>query len=323
MRPSGTSDPPHVLVVGLGGGVIERLRRSTPTLAIEGVAELQQAIPRIDGAVALIGVVSPSILRRAAALRWVHLFAAGVERFLLPDLIAAPIEITCERGLHSPAVADHAMALLLGLSRGLAASACGRRGRTSSGAPGPALRELAGKTAVIVGFGGIGRAIAERARGFGLEIVAVARAAAAPPAGVSRVLGRDRLDEALALADVLFVAVPLTQATLGMFDAAALSRLPRGALVINVGRGPVIDTDALTRALAGGHLGGAGLDVSDPEPLPADHPLWGREDVLITPHVAGLSDRVLERRVERVADNLRRFAAGAPLLGRVDRAEGY
>ncbi|MEZ4451925.1 MAG: D-2-hydroxyacid dehydrogenase [Nannocystaceae bacterium] len=314
--------PRRVIVLGLDDDALATLREAAPSLELLGAPDLSRARAWIDDAEAILGWITPEVVRRGRALRWVHLFAAGVERFCTPELAAAPIVVTCERGIHGAAVADHAMALLLGLTRGLAPALRPQAARTWNREPPPRLLELAGRRAVIVGFGGIGQAIAARARAFGLRIVAVAREARPAPEGVDRVVGRRDLEEALDGAEVLFLAAPLTEETQGRIDDAALARLARGALVINVGRGGLVDHDALTRALSSGHLGGAGLDVTHPEPLPEDHPLWSREDVLLTPHVAGLSDRVMARRLELAADNLRRFAAGEALRGVVDPRVG-
>ena len=156
-----------------------------------------------------------------------------------------------------------------------------------------------------------------------MTVHATRRSAAAPPAYVDRQGSTEELPELLALADVVVLCVPLTAETRGLIDAEALATMKPGSYLVNIARGPVVDTDALTAALRDGHLAGACLDVTDPEPLPADHPLWAMDKVVITPHMAGRSAVTDERWRQLYLENLRRFAAGEPLLNVVDKDAGY
>jgi phosphoglycerate dehydrogenase-like enzyme len=255
-----------------------------------------------------------------------QVYSAGVERYAFAELRASKVVLTNAKVIQGPNVADHAMALLLALTRGIpqaVAQQSLRRWAKQDLRDGGHLIELEGRTAVVVGLGGIGTAIARRAVGFGMTVVGVDPDTSPRPGLVETVLAPERMAEALPRADVLFLAVPLTPATERMIGATQLAALPRGGYLVNVSRGRIVDTDALIRVLREGRLGGAGLDVTDPEPLPADHPLWAMPNVLVTPHLAGSSDRVTERRIELLRDNLARFLAGRPLRNVVDKDKGY
>jgi phosphoglycerate dehydrogenase-like enzyme len=214
------------------------------------------------------------------------------------------------------------MAMLLALSRGLRrALTNGESGKWRPMSFEPI--ELRGKTALIVGLGGIGTQIAERAAAFGMCVLALDPEDKPYLRAVEEVLKPDRLHDSLPRADVIFISAPLTASTKGLIGAKEIALLKKGCYVINVSRGELIVTDALVQALAEGRLAGAGLDVTDPEPLPAGHPLLAFQNVIITPHIAGVSDQVLRRRVDLVKENIRRFANGLPLINVVDKRKGY
>jgi phosphoglycerate dehydrogenase-like enzyme len=203
------------------------------------------------------------------------------------------------------------------LPAALARQAEGRWAR--DGAVGTVLR---GRTLGVVGLGTIGTEVARRAAAFGMRVWGVRRSGA-PVAGVDRVVAPDRLDEVLRLADYLALTLPLTPETRGLIGARELALLPRGAFVVNVGRGGLVDETALAEAIAAGRLGGAGLDVFEQEPLPASSPLWRLPGVIITPHVGGSSPGFLDRAVPFFCENLKRYLSGEPLLNRVDVTRGY
>jgi len=175
----------------------------------------------------------------------------------------------------------------------------------------------------VVGFGGTGRAMARRAVAFGMEVIACDVVAVPPSDGVADVWSMDRLDELLAASDVVAVGAPLTSETRGLFDGRRFAAMKPGALFVNVTRGEIVDDGALVAALRSGHLGGAALDVAPVEPLPADHPLWTFDNVVMTPHTAGASQRRGPRNIERFCENLRRAQTGDGLLGVVDKELGY
>jgi phosphoglycerate dehydrogenase-like enzyme len=182
---------------------------------------------------------------------------------------------------------------------------------------------LAGGTLLVAGLGGIGSEVARRAKAFDMTGLATVRTARAAPEHVDELATGDRLDELLPRADVVVICLPLTPETEGLFDAARIARMKRGARLVNIARGRIVDTAALLAALESGHLAGACLDVTDPEPLPAEHPLWRRDDVVITPHVASQAEITEARAWALFVANAGRFARGEPLENVVDKSAGY
>jgi len=185
------------------------------------------------------------------------------------------------------------------------------------------LRTIKGKTMLVAGLGGIGTEVAQRAHALGMKVVATRASGRDGPDFVSYVGGPDELAKLAADADVIVDALPLTPATRATFDAKLFERVKRGALFVNVGRGGTVATAALIDALRSGALGGAAFDVTDPEPLPADHPLWQAPNVIITPHISSESELGVTRVWEIVRENLRRYVAGSPMLSEVDVSRGY
>ncbi len=256
------------------------------------------------------------ILGSHAALDWVQLPWAGVEPYR--DVIARHPERrwTCGKGVYAEPVAEHALALALAGCKHLGEYA---RATTWTGQAG---RNLAGARVVVLGGGGITEVLLRLLFPFKCATTVVRRRPE-PMQGADAVVGVDQLDAALAGVELLVLALALTPETAGIIDAKRLALLAQGALVVNVARGAHIVTDDLVDALQRGHLGFAGLDVTDPEPLPDGHPLWGMSNVLITPHTANTYDMAIPLLSERVTENVRRYAAGEPLLGPVDPVAGY
>ena len=270
-------------------------------------------------------LLSPEFLAAATRLRWAQSWSAGVDRYMELDELVGREEIvlTNMKGVHGPVIAEHVMAMLLSMCRALPAfERAQTRGEWDRGA-GSGQRALAGSTLLVVGMGGIGTEVARRAHAFDMEVLATVRTSRPAPAFVDELGTSADLARFLPRADVVVICLPLTDETRGLFDAARLALLPQGAILVNIARGPIVDTDALLAALESGHLGGACLDVTDPEPLPAGHPLWSRDDVLITPHTAGAAALTGRRRDALFEENLRRFGAGEPLLNVVDKQLGY
>ena len=255
--------------------------------------------------------------------------AAGLDEIITPALLARGIAITNASGVHGPNIAEHVMAMMLMFTRGmprLLRAQLARRWerdlKSRSDGPG----ELTGKTLLIVGLGRIGEAIAQRARPFGVRIVALKRDPSNrhdDGVAVDELLGLDALDDVLPRADHVCVTVPLTRETHHLMDARRIARLRAGAYLYNISRGAVIDEPALVDALRAGKLAGAGLDVFEEEPLPATSPLWEMENVILTPHVAGMTPLYYQRTAALFAENLDRFLSGQPLENRFDPARGY
>lgn len=252
--------------------------------------------------------------------RWVQLPFAGIERFVEAGVVRPGRIWTCAKGIYGPATAEHALALLLLAARRLHRHARTKRWLRETEA-GPS-RRLAGGTVLIVGAGGIGTSLAEMLRTLGPRILAVSRSGG-PLAGAEATGTMAELPEFLPQADWVVLAVPLTAETRGLIDADALRLMRPTAWVVNVGRGGLVDTDALVEALRDGRIGGAALDVTDPEPLPEGHPLWEMDDVVITSHQANTIEMALPELRDLIVRNVRHFAAGEPLEGLVDVDHGY
>jgi phosphoglycerate dehydrogenase-like enzyme len=252
-------------------------------------------------------------LRRSPELQWVHTHSAGADRPIYAELHARGVVVTTSSGANAQVVAQTALAGLLALARRLPQlMAAQRERRWAPLQAGPAPCDLAGQTAVLVGWGPIARALQPMLTLLGLQVLVVRRSSS--PAGPDvQTLPHTALPSVLPRADWLVLACPLNAETCGLLDAAALSALPRGAHLINVARGEVVVQAALVDALQSGHLAGAFLDVFEHEPLPPEAVLWTLPGVIVTPHSAGYSDSHAPRVAAIFADNLRRWLAGAPL----------
>lgn len=256
-------------------------------------------------------------------LRWIQSNSAGVEGFLqIPDLRDSDIVLTNAKIIQGPEIADHAFALLLNFTRNIKAFNAQMSGGWNTDRELPMI-ELRGKTALVIGLGGIGTQIAQRAAAFGMTVLAVDPKDVPIHRDVAYVGKPDELDDLLPKADVVFSSVPHTPATEGLIGARQFELMKQDVYFINISRGKIVDTDALVAALESGKVRAAGLDVTDPEPLPSDHPLWSMSNVTITPHLATISDRLEERRTQLLRDNITRFATGRPLRNVVNKQVGY
>lgn len=316
---------PRILIVthpGFPPIQVEQIRAATPD-AEYLIATDETVIELAVDLDALIGcprrAFTDELLRRnEGSLRWVHATGAGVEEFLIPRFVESDILFTNGKIIQGPEVADHAMALLLALARNLHLIMSGHTDH-----PMPRPIELRGKTLLVVGLGGIGLLIAERAAAFGMHILSVNPEWIPLLRIVERIFTPDQLHDALPLADAVIVASPLTELTLGLFGNTQFSSMKPSAYFIAVSRGKTVKTDDLVWALRAGRIAGAGLDVTDPEPLPQDHPLRTMPNVILTPHIAGLSDHNRQRSFELVKVNVDRFVRGLPLLNIVNKRLGY
>ncbi|MEO5898854.1 MAG: D-2-hydroxyacid dehydrogenase [Ilumatobacteraceae bacterium] len=304
---------------------IEDIRRAAPAASTVLVAEtMRDATAMAADADVILGFIPKPLFDAAPKLRWVHCIASGMDMFLYPEMQASPVVLTGEKGLVGGHLADTGFGLLLALTRQIAtAIRAGADGWNRREAMRRSEVELEGMTMGVVGFGGTGRAMARRAVAFGMDVVACDVVAVPPSDGVAEVWTMERLDELLGLSDVVAICAPLTDVTRHLFDDARFAAMRPGALLVNVTRGEIVDGDSLVRALRDGRLAGAALDVAPVEPLPADHPLWAFENVVMTPHTAGASQLRGPRNIARFCDNLRRAQAGEPLIGVVDKQLGY
>ena len=264
------------------------------------------------------------VLDAAPQLGWLHQRGAGIERIAVPRLQDSAVVVTNGSGNHAPNISEHLLALMLAFARQLPALIRSQQAALWEPPASKSLFELSGQTLAIVGAGAIGSALAPRAAALGMTVIGVRRsAAAAPPAGIERIVTIDRIDEALGVADHVAIALPLTAETRNLFSTALIAKMKPGAYLYNVGRGAIVDPAALLEALRSGHLAGAGLDVTEPEPLPADSPLWREPGVIITAHSSGNTPRSYERYERLLLDNLGRWVRGEALLNVVDKRLGY
>jgi phosphoglycerate dehydrogenase-like enzyme len=304
---------------------LDDIRGAAPAGSIVRVAPtMREAIATAGDAEVIFGFIPKPLFDAAPKLRWVHCIASGMDMFLYPEMKASSVVLTGEKGLVGGHLADTGFGLLLALTRQIAtAIRLGPEGWNHREAMRMVEVELEGRTMGIVGFGGTGRAMARRAVAFGMAVIACDVTAVPPSDGVTEVWSMDRLDDLLAASDVVAVGAPLTSETRGLFDDKRFAQMRPGALFVNVTRGEIVAGDAIVAALRSGHLGGAALDVAPIEPLPADHPLWTFDNVVMTPHTAGASQLRGPRNIRRFCENLRRAQNGDALLGVVDKELGY
>jgi len=306
---------------------VDGLATRFPGVRFVSPADRDEATRELAHADVVLGwAVRPEDLGLARRLRWIHLTAAGVGPQLFPAMIASEVVLTNSRGLHAVSMAEHALGVILMFARKLHLARDVQRERRWTQAElvtgAPEFGMLPGCTLGLVGLGAIGTAIAERARAFGMKVLAVRRR---PGRGavVDAEWGRERLPELLERSDFVVLCAPQTAETSGMIGAAELARMKRGAVLINIGRGALVDEPALIEALRAGRIAGAGIDVMAEEPLPESSPLWSMPQVIVTPHVSGMGPHYWERAMELFAANLERWLAGAPLENVVDKQAGY
>ena len=241
-------------------------------------------------------------------LRWIQALTTGTDQIEAAPDILPHVTVTAARGFHGPQMSELAFLFMLALSRNVRSILANQQDRKWQRTP---QRLLTGKTVVVLGIGRIAEDFAQRAKIFGMTVIGVSASRSAVP-GFDAILPRNRLAEAAAAADFLIVLVPATQETRHLVDAAAIAAMKPSAVLINLARGGVVDEAALIAALAARRIAGAGLDVFQTEPLPSEHPLWGLDNVLITPHVGGMSDIYVDQVIPLVIENLAAYLAGTP-----------
>jgi len=263
-----------------------------------------------------------AVLERAVGFEWFHSRSAGLDTVLVPEVAASPAVVTNGRGAFSLSLAEFVVAALLFFTKDLRGLV--ERQEAASWEPFD-MQLLHGRTLGIVGYGDIGRATAQRVRALGMRVLALRRRPALSEGDplVDEVLPVEKLHELMGRSDDVLVAAPLTPQTRGLVDARALAAMKRGAVLVNVGRGPVVDEPALVEALTTGRIRGAALDVFAEEPLPPDHPFWRLPNVLLSPHCADHVPGWIEDAMRLFLENLERFRGGQPLRNVVDKARGY
>ena len=266
-------------------------------------------------------------LEEAKNLKWIHSTAAGVAQLMYPELRDSGILVTNPKGIFSVPMAEHTMGLLLALARNFPDSVRHQDrshwGQQEIWDQPQHLTELNGQLLLIIGFGSIGQEIAKRARAFAIRVWGVTRSGKGDRTHAEKIVAAVQLEEVLPEADYVVIAAPETSETKHLIGAAQIARMKRGARLINVGRGSLLDEAALIKALESGTLAGAALDVTMAEPLPAESPLWKAPNLLITPHTSAVSDRLWERETALLMDLLERWFDGREMINRVDFARGY
>ncbi len=318
------------------------IRSAAPGLQVVNATDGAAALAAMPDADAFFGKITPELLAASRRLRWVQSPTASLEHYLFDDLVRHACVLTNMRGLFSDIIADQVMGYVIVFARNFQhyflhqavrhwEPMGGEEARVGF-ATGPGVvtaidrshLHLADCTLGVVGLGSIGREVARRAKAFGMRVVAVDPNRADRPAEVEELWPPDELDRLLMTSDFVVIAAPHTPVTAKMFRRPQFQKMKPTAYVINVGRGAILALDDLVAALQEDEIAGAGLDVFETEPLPAEHPLWGMADrVVITPHVAGYSPRIAERHLALLLDNVKRFVAGQPLRNVVDKERWY
>lgn len=272
-----------------------------------------------ERATAVIGNIPPEQCCELPRLEWLQTWSAGVNQYLAPGTLAPTVRVTNASGAYGQTVSEHMFAMLWAIAKNL--PVYGRNQFAHNWHDEGRALSPADMTVLVIGTGDIGSHFARLCKAVGASTIGVRRDPSRPAEGIDRMIGFDELDEVLPHVDAVAMSVPSTPSTHHLLDAGRFALLKPGAIVLNAGRGDAIDPDALLAALRGNTLTGAGLDVTEPEPLPADHPLWDEPRCLITPHVAGGNHlAVTEQRIIAIAlDNVRRYAAGQSLYNLVRR----
>jgi phosphoglycerate dehydrogenase-like enzyme len=304
---------------------MNRFKSTYPDVDFVVASDRGQAKELIADADALFGGVSAEELQGAKKLRWVQSPGAGVEWLWgVPAIVDTDIQVTNTRGAHAETIAEHTFFLLLSLTRQVRTQLDYQaRKEWDAWKFRDTLRGIKGMTMGIVGFGNIGRAIAERANAFGLKLLAVDAHPGAPAHGVAEVWPLERFDEMCSQSDILVTAVPITPQTRGMIGAKQIGLMKDRGYVLAMSRGGIIDEAALVEALKSGKLAGAGLDVQATEPMKEDDPLWTAPNTIVTPHVSGASELTTNLMWNFFYDNVGKFLKGEPLTNVVDKKLGY
>lgn len=302
-------------------GAVREIVPGATVVTCDSKDDLRREI--VDAHMTIGGGIDDDTLATASELRWHHVPWAGVESIISPLLAEKGIVLTNSRGISAPNMAEHAIALILAFGRALPEFWREQQAKSWHGwDERPAFFELTSQTVLLLGTGAIGRAIAMRLRPFGCRIIGARRTGNALD-GFDEVVGFDALADILPQVDHVVSTLPMTPHTARTVDRAFIDAMKPGSYFYNLGRGGTVDQEALIDALQRGHLAGAGLDVTDPEPLPEDSPLWDAPNVLITGHTSGASPLTGQRAAEVLRTNLRAYVSGAPLINVVDLEMGY
>jgi phosphoglycerate dehydrogenase-like enzyme len=302
---------------------VEAIREAAgamPVVAPTSEVEAREAAPQAEG---WIGKLTPDLLEHAPRLRWNQSPTISLESVVFPDLAASDVVLTKMRDIQNDHISTHVIALLLGYCRDLPRLIRHQIAREWVEWDQVNVLDPAEMTVLVLGLGGIGSEVTRRLAPFGSTIIGVDPKVTTAPPDVAELHTPDALPDLLPNADAVIICAPQTPETTGLFDEAMFRRMKSSAYFINIGRGKIVKLAALERALAEGWIAGAGVDVFETEPLPATSPLWGMENVVVTPHSAGYGPHLDERRLRVTLENVRRFVAGQPLVNVADKARWY
>jgi phosphoglycerate dehydrogenase-like enzyme len=304
-----------------------RLQQEFPQHKFVQLENFDRLIEEIADAEVLVAwQIRPEQFSAARKLKWIHATTAAVHQLMFPELVASAVRLTNSSDIHGTVVAEHAIALILALAKALPAASrfqqerhWGQQDIWRNMRP----REIAGATLGVIGLGAIGRATVRLAKSLGMRVIAMREHPERGSEGADRVLGPSQANELLSESEYVLLCAPLTATTQALFDDTTFSKMRRDGCFINVSRGALVDESALQRALGTGTIRAAALDVFQTEPLPPESPLWGIENLFITPHTAALTERLWDRHYQRLVENLHRYGAGESLLGQVNKQTGY
>jgi D-2-hydroxyacid dehydrogenase (NADP+) len=302
---------------------LDQLKDEFPDLEVALCPDRSELGDHLSGAQGIIGRgLTPEFLQQFPDIIWAHSPGAGVDSFLFPELIDSDITVTNNSGVHDSTIAEHLLGMMFAFTRGFPEMVRNQQKHVWQRPTTPVV-ELGYQKLAVVGLGDIGYALARRAKALGMQVVGSRRRSLDPMDDVDEIFPPDRLHEMIADADHVAITLPSTPRTQGLFGRAEFETMKDTAIIYNIGRGDIIKQDELIDALNNGVIAGAGLDVTSPEPLNEDSPLWDTPGVFITPHYSGSTPYYWDKGVEVLAENIRRIRNDEPLFNVVDKREGY
>ncbi len=311
----------------LGDGFVEQLQSEFSEVEFITAMSMEEQLREASDADVICGWPdSAEVVEAAARLRWIHCPGTGIDKIMaeLPALADSDVVLTNARGPHANPMGDHVLWMMLSLShRGRQMAEDQQRRYWSTDKYSHSFVELSGSTMGILALGDIGKAVARRAYGFDMDVYAVDLNPVTPPPQVKEVWGLERLDELMGMCDWFVVAAPLTAESRGLIDRRRIGLLKPSSYLIVISRGGIVDEDALADALREGRLAGAGIDATAIEPLPQESPLWGLDNVVLSPHASALTPQMYEGRRQVFRENMRRFLNNEPFLYVCDKRAGF
>ena len=311
-----------IVTNNLSSDNLNQVRQISPHIDFVITTNYEDTLSEIKDADALWGHgITPELVRQASQLRWIQVNHVGIESLMFPELVNSAIVLTNARGTTGVNIAEHVMALILAFTRTLHLTIKRQMEKVWEIRPNLPVMEIAGETIGILGLGGIGVQVAKRANAFDMRVLAVDPVVT--PDYVENLWRPDQLHKMLQQSDFFAICCPLTPQTKGIISTTEFGIMKETAFLINIARGRIVNQSALITALRTKEIAGAGLDVTEPEPLPKDNPLWEMENVIITPHHAGQSPKSAPRVFHVLCENLTRFAANQPLINVVDKTQWF